>query len=105
MQGRVKITVIATGFDRPDAKSAPVASQTPVDLQHYSAWRQEAPLAAAGGGGSRICDLTPADGRAADGRRGQGPRAAAATPACPMAGRGRTGAALDVPAFLRRQDG
>ena len=53
MEGKVKITVIATGFDRPDARQHQ-PSQTPVDLQHYSAWRQDDRVAAAGGGGGRI---------------------------------------------------
>ena len=54
MNGKVKITVIATGFDRPDAKLAAPASQTPVDLNHYTAWRQEATLDRAVAGGGRI---------------------------------------------------
>ena len=38
LTGRVKITVIATGFDRGGATRAPAANttQTPVDLSHYS---------------------------------------------------------------------
>ncbi len=38
LTGRVKITVIATGFDRGGAIRSPVANttQTPVDLSHYS---------------------------------------------------------------------
>jgi cell division protein FtsZ len=42
MEGRIKITVIATGFDRPGAPAPAAASDTPVDLQHYAAWRNEA---------------------------------------------------------------
>jgi hypothetical protein len=47
LDGKVKVTVIATGFE-PVASRQPVASgtQTPVDLQHYSAQlkdRAEAP--------------------------------------------------------------
>src|SRR6185312_12362546 len=45
MQGKVKITVIATGFDRESMSTAkqPSASaaQTPVDLQSYTALRTE----------------------------------------------------------------
>src|ERR671912_129845 len=43
MEGRVKITVIATGFDRPAASRQVAAStaQTPVDLTSYAAWKQE----------------------------------------------------------------
>jgi cell division protein FtsZ len=95
MEGKVKITVIATGFDRPDA-SARQPSQTPVDLQHYSAWRQDDRVAAAGGGGGRIAISrrpvleVPASGAAAAAGGGS-----AEEPPSP----------LDVPAFLRRQEG
>src|SRR5437762_13211134 len=38
LEGRVKVTVIATGFDSAVARQpvSPSASQTPVDLQHYT---------------------------------------------------------------------
>jgi len=99
MEGKVKITVIATGFERPAAsKSVPSSVQTPVDLQNYTAWRQESgeKVAAAGGGAGRmsisrrpVLDLplmgTPQDGTAAPGAEFE--------PVSP----------LDVPAFLRRQ--
>ncbi|HEY8551736.1 MAG TPA: cell division protein FtsZ [Vicinamibacterales bacterium] len=100
MEGKVKITVIATGFDRPDAKIAAPPSQTPVDLQHYTAWRQEERAVAGGGGAGRIAitrrpivelppvgvTLGPPSERAEDGS-------------------GEGGSPLDVPAFLRRQEG
>src|SRR5256885_1884658 len=60
MHGKVKITVIATGFDRAVAeKQATVAAApTPVDLHSYTAWqateRVAMPAAAAAGGGSRL---------------------------------------------------
>jgi len=58
MDGNVKITVIATGFDRPASVHSVSASAavTPVDLQSYAAWKQEGgeKIAAAGGGGSRM---------------------------------------------------
>ncbi len=43
MEGKVKITVIATGFERPNLAHTLAASsaQTPVDLQSYAAWKQE----------------------------------------------------------------
>ena len=56
MEGRVKITVIATGFDRPAAaqNAAASAAQTPVDLQSYAAWKQESGERVAVNGGSRM---------------------------------------------------
>jgi cell division protein FtsZ len=101
MEGRVKITVIATGFERPAASMGlPSSSQTPVDLQNYATWRQESGerIAAAGGGASRMSisrrpalDLPliapPTDGEA---------------PAAPGA-EFEPVSPLDVPAFLRRQ--
>jgi cell division protein FtsZ len=95
MEGKVKITVIATGFDRPDARQHQ-PSQTPVDLQHYSAWRQDDRVAAGGGGGGRIAISrrpvleVPASGAAA---------------AAGGSGSEEPTSPLDVPAFLRRQEG
>jgi cell division protein FtsZ len=103
MEGKVKITVIATGFDRPSAAKSlsPSAGQTPVDLQNYTSWRQESveKVAAAGGGGAARLSISrrptldlplmpPAvesDGSPAPGAEFE--------PVSP----------LDVPAFLRRQ--
>src|SRR4029079_6509576 len=52
MEGKVKITVIATGFDRTAVeKKAASAAVTPVDLQSYTAWQTTEKVAAAGGGG------------------------------------------------------
>ena len=100
MEGKVKITVIATGFERPaSSRAMPSSSQTPVDLQNYTSWRQESGerIAAAGGGGrvsiSRrpVLDL-PLMAPAAEGDGAQTP-GAEFEPVSP----------LDVPAFLRRQ--
>jgi hypothetical protein len=102
MEGKVKITVIATGFDRPSAAKSlsPSAVQTPVDLQNYTSWRQESveKIAAAGGGGSRISisrrpalDL-PLMSSPAEPEANSAP-GAEFEPVSP----------LDVPAFLRRQ--
>jgi cell division protein FtsZ len=100
MQGRVKITVIATGFDRPAAalNAAASAAQTPVDLQSYAAWKQESGERVAVNGGSRmtvsrrsVLDL-PLPAATAD-DMGPGGPGAEFEPASP----------LDVPAFLRRQ--
>ena len=101
MEGRVKITVIATGFDRQSAAKAVPASavHTPVDLQSYTSWKQESgEKIAASGGGSRmvfsrraVLDLPlarPKPEAEADDTPG-----AEFEPVSP----------LDVPAFLRRQ--
>ena len=55
MQGKVKITVIATGFDRVAAARQASASSamTPVDLHSYTAYQASEKMAASGGG-SRI---------------------------------------------------
>jgi cell division protein FtsZ len=101
MEGRVKITVIATGFDRPAAAHAASSSaQTPVDLQSYAAWKQESGervIAAAGGGGGRasfsrraVLELPLASPPAAADDMGPGAEFEPASP-------------LDIPAFLRRQ--
>ena len=59
MAGRVKITVIATGFDdagaaRTSDVAASAASETPVDLENYSTWRQEKPAEQVAGGSFTI---------------------------------------------------
>ena len=97
MEGQVKITVIATGFDRPASlqSAAASAAQTPVDLQSYAAWKQESGERVAVNGGSRmtvsrraVLDIPLPVATADD----MGP-GAEFEPASP----------LDVPAFLRRQ--
>lgn len=93
MEGRVKITVIATGFDRPEMKTGHVPSHTPVDLQHYSAWRQDDRT-----GSTRI----PIS------RRPVLELPSNPAPAVAAAGGGggeEAPSPLDVPAFLRRQEG
>jgi len=105
MEGQVKITVIATGFDRVAAQRSVTASaaETPVDLQSYAAWKQESTekIAAAGGGSSRVAmslnrrpmlDL-PLSVAVNDSDGGSALPGAEFEPVSP----------LDVPAFLRRQ--
>ena len=52
MEGRVKITVIATGYEAAGTKVQPASSsvQTPVDLHNYTEWQSGAPLPQAVGG-------------------------------------------------------
>ena len=106
MEGQVKITVIATGFDRPAAAARNVtasAATTPVDLHSYAAWKQEGTerVAVAGGGG--------AASRMAFTRRPvlELPMVASAPepvePTSPGA-EFEPVSPLDVPAFLRRQN-
>jgi cell division protein FtsZ len=105
MKGKVKITVIATGFDRPAMSSrqpSPSAAQTPVDLHSYASWKQESTerVAAAGGGASRmsfsrrpVLDLPPSSPRLPEVDGTSTSPGAEFEPVSP----------LDVPAFLRRQ--
>jgi cell division protein FtsZ len=109
MQGKVKITVIATGFDRISSSvrpPAPSAVETPVDLQTYAAWRQDAGERVAAGGGSRVpftrrsaidLSLTPIAPPSA--MQPQVAELAAAAPGAEF----EPASPLDVPAFLRRQ--
>ncbi len=104
MEGKVKITVIATGFDRGVKSMSASAAQTPVDLQNYTQWRNdvaEAPkVAVAGGGGARmpiarrpVLEMPPTPVSAADPSETMSP-GAEFEPVSP----------LDVPAFLRRHN-
>jgi cell division protein FtsZ len=102
MEGKVKITVIATGFDRSPstAKQTPaVPSQTPVDLQSYASWKQDTGERVAAAGSGRmtfarrsVLDLpsTPAKSNGSEPPPGPGAEFEPVSP-------------LDVPAFLRRQ--
>jgi cell division protein FtsZ len=108
MEGKVKITVIATGFDRAAVEKQTTASSaaTPVDLQSYTAWQQTEKIAAAGGGGGARISVTrrpvlemPTPAPAA--------AAAAADPSFDTFSPGaefEPVSPLDVPAFLRRQN-
>jgi cell division protein FtsZ len=125
MEGKVKITVIATGFDRAAAAKQVIASAaaTPVDLQSYTAFQQTEKIAAAGGGGSRMSIPVPTPTAGATpappppmsmplGRRPilEMPVPAAAAAGDPANDTFSPGAEfepvspLDVPAFLRRQN-
>ncbi len=102
MEGRVKITVIATGFDRQAAVKATTASAaiTPVDLHSYTSWKQETGERVAASGGSRmafsrraVLDLPLTLSREALQPAEAMAPGAEFEPVSP----------LDVPAFLRRQ--
>jgi cell division protein FtsZ len=100
MEGQVKITVIATGFDRPSVAAS--AATTPVDLKSYSAWKVEGTERIAAAGGSRVSfsrrpvldlPLVPLPPAPEPINETSGP-GAEFEPVSP----------LDVPAFLRRQN-
>jgi cell division protein FtsZ len=106
LNGRVKVTVIATGFDCVAARQ-PIASgtQTPVDLQHYTQHLKEKSEPAA-----PVLEM----GRLSIARRPSLDLAPAAAAAAPSATDGSSAlaaddvdiesfSAFDVPAFLRRE--
>jgi cell division protein FtsZ len=104
MEGHVKITVIATGFDRAtDARAIPAsAKDTPVDLRSYAERKEAVEKVAVGGGSSRgsvtfaprrpMLDLPLTMAASGGGMETTAP-GAEFEPVSP----------LDVPAFLRRQ--
>ena len=102
MEGKVKITVIATGFDIPVKHASASAAQTPVDLHNYASWRNEGVekvAASGGGGGVRSLSVT----------RRPVLEMPVATPSAAEAVMeslvpGAEFEPLDVPAFLRRQN-
>jgi cell division protein FtsZ len=103
MEGRVKITVIATGFDRTHGIKQPSASasQTPVDLQSYTSRRVEP--------AEKVAATAGTHARLSISRRPvlEMPIAAAAgDPADTMSpgAEFEPVSPLDVPAFLRRQN-
>jgi cell division protein FtsZ len=109
MQGKVKITVIATGFDRISSVArmpAPSAAETPVDLQSYAAWKQDATERVAVAGGSRVpftrrsaIDLSPMHVASPVNPEPEVAEMATAIPGAEF----EPASPLDVPAFLRRQ--
>jgi cell division protein FtsZ len=107
MTGKVKITVIATGFDRRQVEASPAAqaqTTTPTDLAAYVAPKVPAEERLVANGGRVVVTRRPmVDLWTA-------PPAAAAMSASPDAPAGDGDAEdeapspLDVPAFLRRQE-
>ena len=99
----MKITVIATGFDRVGAMKQASASSavTPVDLHSYTAYQATEKIAASGGGGGSRLSVTrrpvlemPIVAAASDPSQNTFSPGAEFEPVSP----------LDVPAFLRRQN-
>ena len=100
LKGRVKLTVIATGFDRVSSSRMPAASatQTPVDLQDYTT-RLRAP--------AQSIEVTPAS-RMTFARRPSldiSSMPAAVGAEDQAAASESMDSPLDVPAFLRRSEG
>ncbi len=108
LKGKVKITVIATGFGpQAPARAAATgsAAYTPVDMAHYDTGRlrPEPGAAAAGAAGAGLPRLSVA-------RRPVFDVPAAVSAAASQPGNGTDldlslGSTFDVPAFLRRQEG
>jgi cell division protein FtsZ len=96
LEHRVKITVIATGFDRAGAMRSPsaAASQTPVDLHDYTARLR---------GSGQSIDVAAASRAAFTRRPSLELPTALAAGAEDQALRDEAASAFDVPAFLRRQ--
>ena len=100
LDGQVKLTVIATGFDRPGARAVVPGSagQTPVDLSNYTTWLN-------GDGASRL-SITRRHGVGVAAPAAGVPLAMTIDPAATQDGEapadGEAAAELEVPAFMRR---
>jgi cell division protein FtsZ len=120
LKGKVKITVIATGFGQASvARPQPSNTQTPVDMSAYAdgaRLRAEAVMPVADVAAAprlSIARRAPFDLPLAGALPGLGAIAAQAAPAEASAGSGggditpdfELGSNFDVPAFLRRQEG
>ena len=101
MEGKVKITVIATGFDRNWGKAATSQAQatkaTPVDLTAYSRTQTEERIAINGGSRVVVTRRPPLELPVVSRPEGGGPGH--------TDGEDEDSSPLDVPAFLRRQEG
>jgi cell division protein FtsZ len=102
MEAKIKITVIATGFDRRMAGLAPAAqATTPVDLVAYAPVKgpeDARVVASAGPNGGRVARRSVLDLPSLGSGAGLGrPAAALDDPEAPSV--------FDVPAFLRRREG
>ena len=100
MEGQIKITVIATGFDQagdmPSIETATV--ETPVDLAQYAEWQTEAPLERAVGDSIPISRRSVIELPVSDSNE-SGDQAHGAL----LSADGGGDSELDVPAFLRKR--
>ena len=100
LEGQVKITVIATGFDRPGARAVVPGSagHTPVDLSNYTTWL--------GGEGASRLTIARRHGVGVVAPAAGVPLAMTLDPVGDQAGQAAAGdeaaPELDVPAFMRR---
>jgi len=102
MQGKIKVTVIATGFDRSRVATSPAAQQsivTPSDMSAYTALKHSGDIRSVAGGGRVVLTRRPGIDLSAL-------RPAAGIPMPLLAGDGPDDPSpLDTPAFLRRHEG
>ena len=107
MEGQIKITVIATGFDRERVTFSPAAqarTTTPVDLSAYAAVRTQTEDPVAVNGGRVVVPRRAALDLSTLAARPNGAAAPALAPAVDPEG-DEEASPLDVPAFLRRHEG
>lgn len=104
LEGQIKLTVIATGFDQEGAGAGAAATasatHTPVDLEQYASWRQDAGGEQVGGARLGISRRTGLELplRSAN-------AAAEGADDADLVAEMEENPSLDVPAFLRRQSG
>jgi hypothetical protein len=103
LAGKIKITVIATGFDRGNRARAvrSTAVQTPVDLQNYTAHVNRA--AAVGSSDHPALEMTASMPEAAAASALKVSRRPGLELTLPAMEPADLSSPLDVPAFLRRQ--
>ena len=93
IDGAVKITVIATGFEDPEAAGESAsAAKTPVDLETYAGWKPEKPV-------ERVASVSLARRRVIELPSSPRARSLPVTGDC----QDPEIASLETPAFLRRQ--
>ncbi len=106
MEGKIKITVIATGFDRPNPRGSHSGAPTPVDLTNYAELKQHTEMQASLGGRVTL-QRRPAIELPLAGLGAAAAAGGAGAASMDLALReGTTGAEVEefeVPTFLRRQ--